>query len=366
MKFKELKKLIRTIFIITIIAVVSMVGTTLYGISALDSQHRITFEDNEAAAQKATEMVKKVYPALVGIYTELKDGVGYGSGFIYRIEGDTVFIMTNAHVAIGRKEPVVYFSNKSKTQAKLLGKDENRDVAVITVPKSSLPEGTKTVDFGDSDKLSLAEPVVAIGNPIDPEFFGTTTSGVVSGVSRLFRLETVSQKKVYYQDFVQIDAAINHGNSGGPLFNLAGQIVGMNSIGIESINNKPVSNMAFAIPSSTMKALVKDLEAKSEIGIVISGITPTDSVGVKNDDVTSDVERVDGMKVRRIDEGSVAATAGLKKGDIVTKIDDTEIHSTHDFMRIIINKKKGDKSKIVYTRDGGSRDAVIEFTEVAQ
>lgn len=368
MWFSEVKKIIKTVFIVTIISVVALVGTIYYGINMLSGERKITYQDNVASAQKTTEMVKEVYPALVGIYVADEEGIGYGSGFLYKVEGNKAFIMTNAHVAVGASAPVVYFSNRSKVEGRLLGKDENRDIAIVSIPKSALPEGYTTVNFGDSDKLQLGEPVVAIGNPIDPEFFGTTTTGVVSGVSRLFKLETAQQKRTYFQEFLQIDAAINHGNSGGPLFNLAGQIVGMNSRGISSIQGEPVSNFGFAIPSRTLKTLVDDLENGNEPGIVIVGIVPTDSVGL-TDDVSvedeKDIERIDGMKLRRVLEGGAADVAGLQAGDIVTKVDGQEVHSTRDFMRQIGNKKKGDKAKVEYARDNEVKETTIEFVDVS-
>lgn len=368
MNFNDVKKIIKTIFIVTIISVFALVGTLFYGVNMLAGERKVTYQDNVASAQQTTEMVKEVYPALVGIYVADRQGVGYGSGFLYKVEGNRAFIMTNAHVAVGASAPVVYFSDRSKVEGRLLGKDENRDIAIVSVPMSALPSGYATVDFGDSDKLQLGEPVVAIGNPIDPEFFGTTTTGVVSGVSRLFKLETAQQKRTYFQEFVQIDAAINHGNSGGPLFNLAGQIVGMNSRGISSIQGEPVSNFGFAIPSRTLKTLVNDLENGSEPGIVIVGIVPTDSVGL-NEDLSSeeerDIERIDGMKLRRVQKGGAAETAGLQEGDIITKIDDQEVHSTRDFMRQIGNKKKGDKAKIVYVRNKETKETTIQFVDVS-
>lgn len=368
MKFSEIKKVIRMILIVTLVSVIALVGTILYGMNALAGERKITYQDNVASAQQTSAMVKSVYPALVGIYVADAQGVSYGSGFLYKVEGNKAFIMTNAHVAVGSGSPVVYFNNRSKVEGRLLGKDENRDIAVVSIPSSALPEGYTTVNFGDSDKLQLGEPVVAIGNPIDPEFFGTTTTGVVSGVSRLFKLETAQQKRTYFQEFIQIDAAINHGNSGGPLFNLAGQIVGMNSRGISSIQGEPVSNFGFAIPSRTLKWLVDDLESGKESGIVIVGIVPSDSVGLRDDfseDEERDVERIDGMKLSKVQRGGAAETAGLQAGDVITKIDDYEVHSTRDFMRQIANKKKGDKAKIVYTRDQEIKETTIQFVDVS-
>lgn len=367
MKMSEMKKIIKTIMLVTVISVITLAGTILYGMNALGSERKVTYQDNVAAAQQTSEMVKSVYPALVGIYVTDANGVGYGSGFIYKIEANRAFIMTNAHVAVGASNPVVYFNDRSKIEGRLLGKDSNRDIAIVSIPAESLPKDATTVNFGDSDKLQLGEPVVAIGNPIDPEFFGTTTTGVVSGVSRLFKLETAQQKRTYFQEFIQIDAAINHGNSGGPLFNLAGQIVGMNARGIASIEGEPVSNFGFSIPSRTLKVLVDDLERGKEAGIVIVGIVPTDSVGVSEEskEDSGEVERIDGMKIRRIQKGGAAETAGLEAGDVVVKIDDIDVHSTRDFMRAIGNKKKGDKSKVTYTRDKETKETTIEFVEAA-
>lgn len=369
MNFTELKKLMKTIFIVTLVSVVALVGTILYGVNALAGERKITYQDNIAAAQQTSEMVKDVYPALVGIYVADNQGVGYGSGFLYKVEGNRAFVMTNAHVAVGVTEPVVYFSNRAKVEGKLLGKDENRDIAVIAIPTSALPEGYTTVNFGDSDKLQLGEPVVAIGNPIDPEFFGTTTTGVVSGVARLFKMETAQQKRTYFQEFIQIDAAINHGNSGGPLFNLAGQIIGMNSRGISSIEGEPVSNFGFSIPSRTLKVIVDDLERGKEPGIVIVGVVPTDSVGVSEEsgvqEGRGDIERIDGMKLRKVQKGGAAESAGLQANDTIVKIDDEAVHSTRDFMRHIGNKKKGDKSTITYIRDKETKETTIQFVDVS-
>lgn len=366
MNFTETKKLIQTIVITTLIAVLALVGTVLYGANALAGERKVTYENNVASAQQTSTMVKSVYSALVGIYTETTEGVGFGSGFLYKVEGKNAFIMTNAHVAVGSSEPVVYFSNKSKVEGKLLGKDENRDVAIVAIPVTSLPTDYSTVNFGDSDKLQLGEPIVAIGNPIDPEFFGTTTTGVVSGTSRLFELKTAKQGKTYYQDFIQIDAAINHGNSGGPLFNLAGQIVGMNARGITSVQGEPVSNFGFSIPATTLKVLVDDLENGIEPGIVIAGIIPTDSVGLNESKVQSeDIDRIDGMKIRRVQAGGAADTAGLKAGDVIVGLDATEVHSTRDVMRYIGNKKKGEKAKVTYKRGDETKETTIEFVDVA-
>lgn len=369
MKFKETKKIVNTIFIVAIISALTMMGSTLYGIQASANEKKITFEDNVSTSRRIKEVVHEVYPALVGIFVNQKIGsdygTAYGSGFLYKIENDTAYIMTNAHVAYGLEQPTVYFADKSTTKATLVGKDLNRDVAVITVPKSVLPKDAKTVNFGDSEKLSLGEPVVAIGNPLDPEFFGTTTVGVVSGKSRLFEVETLTDKRVYYQDFVQIDAAINHGNSGGPLFNLAGQIVGMNTQIISVSNGSPVSNFAFSIPSSTITAIVNDLEKGQENGVVVLGMTPTDSVKLKNTKTSDTVERIDGMKIRSVDEKGIIAKAGLAKGDVITKIDDVEVHTTRDFYRTLVMRKKDEKAKIIYQRDGNEKEAIIQFTDVA-
>lgn len=365
MNFKETRKILKTIFIVAIISTLTMAGSTLYGLQTLASSRKITFEDNVSTSRRIKEVVSEVYPALVGMFVKQKEGTAYGSGFLYKIENDKAYIMTNAHVAYGLESPTVYFADKSTTKAELVGKDLNRDIAVVTVPKSVLPQNAKTVSFGDSEKLELAEPVVAIGNPLDPEFFGTTTVGVVSGKSRLWKVDTVADKKAYYQDSIQIDAAVNHGNSGGPLFNLAGQIVGINTQIISVNNGSPVSNFAFSIPSSTITAILSDLEKGQESGIVILGMAPTDSVEFKETRTTDAVERIDGMKIRSVDDNGVVAKAGLQKGDIITKIDDTEVHITRDFYRTLVTRKKDEKAKITYQRDGNKKETTIQFTDVA-
>lgn len=360
---KKTRKNLKHLIILTAISAISLTGVSLVGSSVLRAETIISIKEEEAVSKKISEVVSDVYPGLVGIYTPIEvdgeTGYGYGSGFIYKMTDKEVFVMTNAHVAVGEKQPTVYFSNNSKTPATLVGADKNRDVAIVKFSKEKLPKDSKVVEMGDSDTLKLGESVIAIGNPLDPEFFGTTTSGVVSGKSRLLPGETTEDSQPYYQELIQIDAAINHGNSGGPLFNLAGQVVGINSSGISSdANNEPVSNFGFAIPTSNIKIILADLEAGVEPGIASIGIESSDVNYNPSESIQS--EPITGYKIPNVKIGSDADDAGLKKDDIITKFDDVEINNAHDLTRQLMTKKKDESTIITILR--GDHEETVKLT----
>ena len=250
-----------------------------------------------------------------------------GSGFVYDSAGH---IVTNSHVVSGARSISVTFSDGSKYGATVLGTDPSTDLAVLKV---DAPSGKlHPLTLGDSNKAEVGDGVVAIGAPFGLE--ETVTTGIVSALDR----NISSATRYSISGAIQTDAAINHGNSGGPLLNMAGQVIGVTTqIESESGGN---DGIGFAIPSNTVQSVVSRL-AKGEkavhpyLGVLIG--SPSNGNGAR-------VERVTG--------GSPAAKAGLKAGDVITAFGDDKIGSPDELTAAVATKQPGDKVQVTYRRKG--------------
>jgi len=263
-----------------------------------------------------------------------------GSGFIVSSDG---MIVTNNHVIDGATDIQVTLDDGQQYKGTLVGADAKNDLAVVKIDAGKpLP----TLSWGDSDKLRAGDAVLAIGNPFG---IGTTvTSGIVSARGR-------DLHNGPYDDFIQVDAAINHGNSGGPLVDADGKVVGINTA-IYSPNGGNVG-VGFAIPSDQAEAVVAKLEtgAKIEHGYI----------GVEIQSVTKDVAEAIGLNkdsgalVAQVIDGSPAAKAGLKSGDVVTALGGKPVTSPKDLSRFVADMAPGDKADITVWRQGKSLDLSI-------
>ena len=257
-----------------------------------------------------------------------------GSGFVYDSDGH---IITNNHVVSGASSISVTFADGSKYSAKVVGADPSSDLAVLKVdaPSSKLHPLT----LGDSTKLEVGDGVVAIGSP-----FGlseTVTSGIVSALNR----DISSTNNFTISGVIQTDAAINHGNSGGPLLNMAGQVVGITTqIESESGGNDGVG---FAVPSSTISKVVSKLVKGQKVAHPYLGVyvqTPTNRSGAQ---------------IASVKSGSPAAAAGLKAGDVVTAFDGGAITSPDDLTAAVAAKRPGDKVSVTYVRSGSTKTTQV-------
>jgi serine protease Do len=259
-------------------------------------------------------------------------GHALGSGFIVSADG---VIVTNNHVIQGATDIKVTLDDGTELPAKLLGADEKSDLAVLKVTtKKQLP----SISWGDSDKLKLGDQILAIGNPFG---IGTTvTAGIVSARGRDLHSGP-------YDNFIQIDAPINHGNSGGPLIDHDGNVVGINSA-IYSPNGGSVG-VGFAIPSAEAKAIVAKLQNGSidhgYLGVQIQAVTQdvADAIGLSN---------TQGALVAAVTDGSAAADAGLKPGDVVTGVGNGTVKTPKDLSRLVADLTPGAKEKMTVVRDG--------------
>jgi putative serine protease PepD len=260
-----------------------------------------------------------------------------GSGFVYDSNGD---IITNAHVVDGATAIKVRFKDGSTAKATLVGKDESTDIAVIKVdvPSSKL----HPLSLGTSSNVQPGQAVVAFGSPFGLP--GTMTAGIVSAVNR-----TITAPNNYsISGSIQTDAAINHGNSGGPLLDAAtGKVIGVDAQ-IES-NSNDNAGVGFAIPVDAVKHVAST---------VIAGKTVEHAyLGVQIGDASNGA----GAEVGKIVSGSPADKAGLQVGDVVTSIDGKSVESADDLTAIVATYKPGDKATVTVTRNGSTKTLTVTF-----
>ncbi|HEY6963003.1 MAG TPA: trypsin-like peptidase domain-containing protein, partial [Gaiellaceae bacterium] len=249
-----------------------------------------------------------------------------GTGFVYDTNGD---ILTNEHVVDGATGVSVKFSDGSTYKATIVGTDPSTDVAVVHVnaPASKLVPLT----LGDSSAAAVGDGVVAIGNPFGLD--GTVTAGIVSALGR----EISAPDDTPIAGAIQTDAAINHGNSGGPLLDMHARVIGITSqIQSEGGGNDGVG---FAVPSNTVKQIVGQLLASGKVQHALLGVTPATAT--------------DGVRVSVVEKGSAAADAGVKVGDVITGVDSTQVTSPEQLRAVIASHKPGDKITLTVRRNNG-------------
>jgi serine protease Do len=267
-----------------------------------------------------------------------------GSGFIIDASG---IVVTNNHVIGDANDIQVILHNGTKLKAEIIGKDAKIDLAVLRVkPEAGKP--LKAVPFGDSEKMRPGDWVIAIGNPFG--LGGSVSAGIVSARGR--NIESGP-----YDNYIQTDAAINKGNSGGPTFNVGGEVVGVNTA-IASPSGGSVG-LAFAIPAETVQAVVDQLRAD---GKVARGY-----LGVQVQPVTKDIadglglDKAKGALVDHAEPGTPAAKAGLKSGDVIESVNGASVNDARELSRRIAGLKPGAKVELAYLRAGKSDTATVEL-----
>lgn len=296
-----------------------------------------------------TSVVKEVMPAVVSVnnkYVETtsfwgqqysSEGNSTGSGIIVGQNDTELLLVTNYHVVESAEELSVQFMDGTQAQAQIKGSDADKDLAVIAVQLSDIDSSTKEqiaiAKLGNSDDLTVGEPVIAIGNALG--YGQSVTTGVVSALNRAIAVNNSSSQKTNYQGdsevntFIQTDAAINPGNSGGALLNMKGEVIGINS---NKIGGSAVEGMGYAIPISDAKPIIEDLMTKqTKLKVAESS---KGYLGITGIDVVAEYSEIYGMPqgvyVSSVSEGTGAAKAGLIKGDIITALNGEEIKSMDD------------------------------------
>ena len=284
-----------------------------------------------------------------------------GSGVIYKKSGNSAYIVTNNHVVKGSNALQVILSNGRKVDASLVGSDSATDLAVLKINSANV----KTVaEFGNSNSIAAGQDVLAIGSPMGSEYANTVTKGIISAKSRTLKSGTDGT----LTSVIQTDAAINSGNSGGPLINVAGQVIGINSMKLAgSSDGSSVEGMGFAIPSNEVVKIINQLIKNGKISRPSLGISMIDLSRVTTDQQQSVLKLpssiTKGVVIMDVQSGSNAQTAGLEQYDVITKLGDTKITNTSSLKSALYKYKVGDTTKVTYYRDGQSHTATLKLAK---
>ncbi|MDF2678186.1 MAG: hypothetical protein K0Q97_2528 [Bacillota bacterium] len=320
-------------------------------------QININLSDNMYYAAAVAEKSSK---SVVGITSEVtqsintifgpqtQKGQSMGSGFIVDPSG---YILTNAHViGDGEYENIsVSLIDGTQEVGEVLWYDTSLDLAIVKINKTELP----AVEFADSDTLKVGEPVVAIGNPMTLDLERTVTDGIISGLNRSISFESGT----VIEPLIQTDASINSGNSGGPLFNAEGKVIGINTAKMNS-----AEGLGFSIPINTAKPIIEQIIKNGKLSTVYVGIKGVD-VETYETALGVDVSAEYGVVVVETVANSPASEAGLVQGDVIQSINNEKLTSMTDLKRQLYNYKEGDKVNITFLRDGKEKTVEMILKE---
>ena len=334
----------------------------------------INTDNNSGTALTTEEVVQKVLPSVVGVESEFtvtsnnngyyygfgmpttSTATGTGTGVVITEDG---YIVTNAHViydseyGAGLSEKItVHINDDNSYEAEVIGYDTDCDLAVLKIDAT----GLTSAEFGDSDGLMLGESVIAIGNPLGFDLKNTVTSGIVSGLNRNI---TINDKAM---NLIQTDTAINSGNSGGPLINKYGQVIGINSSKMSaSYGEASIEGIGFAIPSNETSKIIDDLMSYGYV-------TGKPQLGISCQDVTENVSRMYNMSVgvyiTEVSSGSASEKAGLQSGDIITAVDGVEVSTAEELNAQKNTHSAGDTIEVTYIRNGREETTEITLDEI--
>ena len=277
---------------------------------------------------------------------------GSGSGVIIRPDG---YIVTNNHVVSGATSIMVTLNNNQQYEATVVGTDPVTDVAIIKVDATGLP----TIPMGDSDKLRLGEWVLAIGSPLGAQLRSTITAGIVSAKGRSMP-DYSGEFKI--ESFIQTDAAVNPGNSGGALVNKKGELVGINTAIVSQTG--AYSGYSFAVPVNIVKRVAQDLMDFGSVKRAVLGIR-MGNVDKKFADEMK-LSSVSGVYISEVLKGSAADKAGLKENDVIVAIDGQKITDGASVQAKVNGYHPGDKATITYIRDGKTQEAQVVFQAASE
>ena len=361
-KNKNKEKLITYIFMAIIIALLAILilrtevnnnsfqGT--YNAEKLaieDVQETQTTNDTINTMENSKNMIEESVKSIVGIsklkqtgssifLSNAENKLGLGSGVIITDNG---YILTNQHVAGNKYSSCFVTLEDGKSyEGNVVWSDSNIDLAIVKISKGNL----QYLKLGDSDSIKLAEDVYAIGNPIGMDFQRTVTKGIISALDRTIQIEDETGSN-YMEDLIQTDATINEGNSGGALINQNGELIGINSVKISD-----AEGIGFAVPVNIIKPIINKLVNGGKFEEAWLGIYGYDKEAIRYLD--SNIEIDSGIYVAQISLDGPLLKEDVKIGDIITKIDDTEINKMNDLKKYIYNKKPGDLVQLSIQRNG--------------
>ena len=308
--------------------------------------------------------VDKVYDATVVVASYKGETlVSTGTGFVYKTEGSTSYIMTNNHVVSGGDSAKVIFSDGTSADTKILGGDTYADIAVLTVSTSSIKQ---VATLGNTENMKLGDTVFAVGAPLGDTYSGTVTKGILSGKDRLVEVSLNGTTSDYYMKVLQTDTALNPGNSGGPLVNFNGEVIGVTSL---KLVNSSIEGMGFAIKIEDAMKHVDELEKGNKIErplLGISHVNATDTSTLRRYGVSIDSDITYGIAIVSVVDGSAADKAGLQKGDVIIKVNDDKVTNMAYLKYLLYKYKVGDTIEMTYIRGTKEMTTKVTLTENAE
>lgn len=305
------------------------------------------------------ESVAKVYDAVV-VVESYNNGslIATGTGFVFETDNDKAYIMTNNHVISGATEVRVTFTNNTTETVTVIGSDTYSDIAVLSIDKSKV---ISVAELGSSEDMRVGDTTFAVGAPLDYEVYSwSVTRGILSGKDRLVEVSlSGTGTSDYVMNVLQTDTAINSGNSGGPLCNANGEVIGITNMKLASSS---IEGMGFAIPIETALEYAESFISGKQIERPYLGISmydlETNSLFRPNN--SSNI--TEGIYINSVENGSPAAEAGLEAGDIITAIDDVKVSSSAYFRYQLYQHDVGDEIKITYYRNNQEQTTTVKLT----
>lgn len=275
---------------------------------------------------------------------------GSGSGVVFDPEG---YIVTNNHVVAGADQVTVTFNDRYTTQAKVVGTDPNTDIAVLKVNEKDLPY----MEFGNSDNVKLGQWVLAVGYPLSLD--ATVTAGIVSAKSRSIGINQ-RQSQTAIESFIQTDAAVNPGNSGGALVNTDGQLIGINSA-IASPTGS-YAGYSYAVPANIVRKVVADIREYGTVQRAFLGIGYINRKATSPEELSAlGIDRTEGVYVANVMSNSGAQAAGIRKGDFITAINGTAVRTEPELQEQLARYKPGDNISVTYLRSGNQQKVSVQL-----
>ena len=299
-----------------------------------------------------TAVAKEVSDSVVAIDVATSDGEAKGSGVVISDKG---YIATNNHVISGAQQIQVTLASGAVYSAKVVGTDTTTDLAVIKLDNP--PSDLKVAEFADSDNLAVGEAVMAIGNPLG--YDDTATTGIVSALNRPVTV-TDDDNNAIVTNAVQIDAAVNPGNSGGPTFNAAGQVIGINSSIASTASSSGTAGsigIGFAIPSNLVKRVTNEIIDNGSVKHVVLGIT------IKSSSVEADGVTRGCAQVQAVTDGGPASKAGVKAGDSIVAFNGKAVNNNYSLLGYVRASAMGDKVKLTVVRGGNTMDLEVTLDQ---
>lgn len=351
----------KTKYIVTILITISLsIVVTVLTLDHFELLNRTIYVDktvkevNITESDSISESVNKIYNSVVYIES-LKNGIakGSGSGFVYKIEGDYGYILTNQHVIDGASEIEITNIEGIVSKAEKMGEDAYSDIAVLRISKNDV---LSVATLGNSEDSKLGDTVFTVGSPVGKTYMGSVTKGILSGKNREV---TVSEQ--YVMEVLQIDAALNPGNSGGPLSNINGEVIGINSL---KLSTSEIEGMGFAIPIEMVKTISDKLEKGESIKRPLLGVSMLDvnsKYQLYQNGIMLSEDITNGVVVVEVSKDTPASIAGLKKSDVIIEINGKKVEDIANFKTQLYKCDIGDTISLKVYRNNSIKEIKVKL-----